>query len=528
MRAIAARAIGPARPAKRASQASASSERCGAERLSVSALLEGFLRTAAARGSAPALRDGSGATSYEELVDRCRGVAQYLENAGWAGGRVALLVAGAAFPVGVFGVLLSGSTVVPLSPLHPLAEQEGFVRASGARGLLRSRACAPGPSGIPGALLDDIAPLRKDEFQGGAAGQETALILYTSGTTGKPKGVLLTHDNVHALSSLLGKAWGFTDRDTLLHALPLHHLHGIGVSLLVALATGAQTVLMPRFDPAAVWEAMGSATVFMGVPTQHRRLLDVFDAAGAPVRERWRGHARGLRLITSGSAALPVALAERWRTLTGAYPLERYGMTEVGIALANPLDGERRPGTVGHPLPGMQVRLVTEGGREALPGEIGEIQVRGPTVFAGYDGDPDATAASFDGDWFRTGDTATVTTEGYVKILGRTSLEILKSGGYKLSALEIEEVLRECPAVADIAVVGVPDPTWGDLVVAVVVPAVGRDAEVAEPRLRAWAKERLAPYKVPKRVVLTEALPRNALGKVQKPELIRWATDRVR
>lgn len=218
----------------------------------------------------------------------------------------------------------------------------------------------------------------------------------------------------------------------------------------------------------------------------------------------------------SGSAALPVRTLERWRELTGHTLLERYGMTEIGMGLSNPLHGERRPGSVGLPLPGVEVRLVDEAGAPLLPGVAGEIQVRGPGVFLEYWGQPEATSAAFQEGWFRTGDTA-VLEDGSYRILGRTSLDILKSGGYKISALEVEEALREHPAVAECAVVGIEDPEWGQRVAAAVVPREGRSLELAE--LRAWARERLAAYKLPSRLLLLPELPRNAMGKVNKPAL---------
>jgi malonyl-CoA/methylmalonyl-CoA synthetase len=219
--------------------------------------------------------------------------------------------------------------------------------------------------------------------------------------------------------------------------------------------------------------------------------------------------------VTSGSAALPVTVGDRWRALTGAYPLERFGMTEIGVGASNPLDpAGRRPGTVGPPLPTVETRIVDD-----------ELWIAGPSVFAGYHDKPEATRDAFvveDGRrWFKTGDTVARDDDGYLRILGRTSVDILKSGGYKLSALEIEEVLREHPAVADAAVVGLPDATWGERVVACVVPREGRHAECTEDGIRAFAKERLAPYKVPKQVVPMRELPRNALGKVLKPELVK-------
>jgi malonyl-CoA/methylmalonyl-CoA synthetase len=289
------------------------------------------------------------------------------------------------------------------------------------------------------------------------------------------------------------------------------------------LGAGASAHLLPQFDAERIWESLADATLFMGVPTMYMKILAAFDAADAKTQARWSGNARRLRLATSGSAALPVTLGERWRAIAGAYPLERFGMTEVGVGLSNPLEGARKPGMVGLPLETVEARIVDDKGIDA---PTGELWIRGPSVFAGYWKREDATAAAFvdgDGDsgarWFKTGDTVTRDEDGYFKILGRTSVDILKSGGYKLSALEIEEVLREHASVAEVAVVGVPDETWGERVVACVVARAGYACD--ESVLRAFAKERLASYKVPKEVVALGELPRNAMGKVVKPELVK-------
>jgi malonyl-CoA/methylmalonyl-CoA synthetase len=253
----------------------------------------------------------------------------------------------------------------------------------------------------------------------------------------------------------------------------------------------------------------------MAVPTIHAKLFAALDDADARTRLAWTEAAHALRLVTSGSAALPVTVGQCWTDLTGAYPLERFGMTEIGVGTTNPLDpAMRRPGTVGLPLPTVATRIIED-----------ELWVSGPSVFAEYHGKADATAGAFvvEGDkrWFKTGDTVSVDADGYYRILGRTSVDILKSGGYKLSALEIEEAMREHPAVLEVAVVGVPDATWGERVVACVVPRPGRSDECAEEALRGFAKERLAPYKVPRSVVLMAELPRNTVGKVIKPVLVR-------
>jgi malonyl-CoA/methylmalonyl-CoA synthetase len=251
----------------------------------------------------------------------------------------------------------------------------------------------------------------------------------------------------------------------------------------------------------------------MAVPTIYARLLAAWDAASPDVRRRWSAGASGLRLMVSGSAALPVGVLARWRDATGHVLLERYGMTEIGMALSNPLDGERRPGFVGRPLPGVAARLVDEQGAEVAEGVPGEIEVRGDTVFVEYWRRPDATREAFRDGWFRTGDVA-IREAGSWRILGRQSVDIIKTGGYKVSALEIEDVLREHRSVRECAVVGVADEEWGERVAAVVVAAAGEAPTLEE--LRAWAASRLARYKLPTRLRLADDLPRNAMGKVVK------------
>jgi malonyl-CoA/methylmalonyl-CoA synthetase len=483
-----------------------------------------------AESTRPIAHDAGGTTSWADAIARADRVASALLEGQptLEGARVALLVApGADFIAGLFGVLRAGGCAVILSPLHPPPETAYFCADAGVRTILASPELAPRLEGIAG----DRRVLRTDALPvGPGAGSilarpqqgDPALQLYTSGTTGKPKGAVITHENLAMQQELLGEAWAWREGDVLLHVLPLHHLHGLGIAMLSALGAGASVRFMP-FEARATWDAMAHATVFMAVPTVHAKLVAALDEADAATRARWTANARALRLVTSGSAALPVTLGERWRALTGAYPLERFGMTEIGVGAANPLAPERRrAGTVGLPLPTVKTRIVGDDGREA---DTGELWIAGPCVFAEYHGRPDATGAAFlqEGDvrWFKTGDTVARDPDGYLRILGRTSVDILKSGGYKLSALEIEEALREHEAVAEVAVVGVPDVVWGDRVVACVVARPGRESECAEGVVRAFAKERLAPYKVPKQVIVMAELPRNAVGKVVKPELVK-------
>jgi malonyl-CoA/methylmalonyl-CoA synthetase len=476
-----------------------------------------------AESSRPAVHDLAGTATWKGTGEAADRVAAGLLDGrrSLEGERVALLVSpGFSFLACFFGVLRAGGAVVVLSPLHPAPETKYFCEDAGVRTIVASPElagrCAFLASERRVVLAEALLAARS---RGAVAADpredDPALQLYTSGTTGKPKGAVITHANLAVQQALLAEAWGWGDDDVLLHVLPLHHMHGLAIALLSAVGAGAATRFLPAFDARAAWDALGRSSVFMAVPTIHAKLFEAFDAADTATRARWEAHARGLRLVTSGSAALPVTIGERWRGLTGAYPLERFGMTEIGVGTSNPLEPTgRRPGTVGLPLPTVATRIVDD-----------ELWIAGPSVFAGYHERLEANREAFVVEhgtrWFKTGDTVARDPDGYVRILGRTSVDILKSGGYKLSALEIEEVLREHAAVAEVAVVGVADATWGERVVACVVPREGREDECAEDALRSFARERLAPYKVPKQVVHLRELPRNAVGKVIKPELAK-------
>jgi malonyl-CoA/methylmalonyl-CoA synthetase len=358
----------------------------------------------------------------------------------------------------------------------------------------------------PAAGLD-VAPL--DPAVARAAG----LLAYTSGTTGRPKAVPLGHANVLSSIRAVMRAWRWSRDDVLVHALPLFHQHGLG-GLIASLLAGGRAVLFSRFDPAVVCDAIAAerATVFLGVPAMYERLVgwDGFAAAALD----------SLRLVVSGSAPLSPALARRVEAVVGQVPLERYGTTESGLDVSNLDDGPRRPGTVGIPLPGIELRVVDGGGDAVAEGEDGEIVVRGPQVFAGYRGDPSATAAAFfDGGWFRTGDIGRVDpADGWLSITGRAK-DLIISGGMNVYPREVELALEEFDAVARAAVVGVPSERWGEAVMAAVVPAPG--ARLDEEELLAFASERLAPYKRPKRVVAVDELPVNHMGKVQSDEVIK-------
>ncbi len=348
-----------------------------------------------------------------------------------------------------------------------------------------------------------------------------AMILYTSGTTSRPKGVVTTHRNVAAQIITLVEAWGWHADDRILNVLPLHHTHGIINILSCALWSGAVCEFLPQFGPERVWQRFteGGLSLFMAVPTIYSRLIAVWEKMPEAARRKCSASCRKFRLMVSGSAALPVDVFKKWQQLSGHTLLERYGMTEIGMALSNPLEGERRAGTVGQPLPGVMVRILDEAGREIeKEGLQGELQVKGPNVFLEYWRRPGETQAAFIDDWFKTGDIVTVE-DGYYRILGRSSVDIIKTGGYKVSALEIEEILRTHEKIRECAVVGVPHPEWGECVCAAIT--LHPNCTLTLEELRTWGKQRLASYKVPNRLKVMQSLPRNVMGKVTKPEVRR-------
>lgn len=342
-------------------------------------------------------------------------------------------------------------------------------------------------------------------------------MLYTSGTTSKPKGVVTTHRNIKAQITSLVKAWEWNRDDYILNMLPLHHLHGILNLLLCPLWSGAVCELQPEFDEKVVWESFRNKplTLFMGVPTMYYRLIDYWERVDSYEKKILSEQCGKLRLMVSGSAALPVKTLEKWRSVTGHTLLERYGMTEIGMALSNPLHGRRIPGSVGKPLPGVKVELFDENDQEiGVPEQPGEIRVKGDGVFLEYWNRPEDTKKAFADGWFKTGDIAVRDREGYYRIMGRDSVDIIKSGGYKISALEIEEVLRNNPAVKECCVVGIPDEEWGERVAALIIPEQG--SEISAEAVREWSRQKLAVYKIPTRYRFVKELPRNIMGKVLK------------
>jgi malonyl-CoA/methylmalonyl-CoA synthetase len=368
------------------------------------------------------------------------------------------------------------------------------------------------PHGLPLRGLRDTFLENHSELLDHQANDDTAIIIYTSGTTGRPKGAEITHGNLISNLQSLHVAWGWRPDDILLHILPIFHVHGLFVALHGALHAGATTLLMREFDARKVLQTLvdKQCTVFMAVPTIHSRLLDVPDAKQFDLSH--------VRLITSGSDRLPDEVFEGFQQTFGYTLLERYGMTETGMNCSNPLNGERRIGSVGLPLPGVEVRIVDSATKKALPGgEIGELEIRGPNVFKGYWQQPEKTSESFTTDgWFHTGDLGYLEADGYLTLCGR-SKDLIISGGLNIYPPEVERVLAEHPSVAACAVIGCPDREWGENVTAVIVLNRGESATGEE--LIRFCRERLAPYKSPKSIVFRNELPRNAMGKVQKAEL---------
>jgi malonyl-CoA/methylmalonyl-CoA synthetase len=475
-------------------------------------------------GGSAAVFDSQGAFTYHELLDASSRVATTL-----LAGREDLHEVRVTFSVtpgfpwvaALWGIWRAGGVAVPLPLNSTKPELEYFIGDTAASMLVFDVHAAPVLAPI--AAARSIRALSYEQllaFQSAELPEiireRRAIILYTSGTTSRPKGVVTTHANITAQIISLVEAWEWSADDSILLCLPLHHVHGIINVVSCALWSGATCQMLPRFDANAVWDRIAGSTItlFMAVPTIYAKLITAWDEASPARRAELTRACARLRLMVSGSAALPVSTLRRWKEISGHTLLERYGMTEIGMALSNPLRGERVPGSVGTPLPNVKVQLVGENGKPVLPGTPGEIEVRGPGVFAEYWGKPDATRDAFRDGWFRTGDTAVIE-NGRYRILGRTNVDVLKTGGHKVSALEIEEALREHPAVAECAVVGVPDPEWGERVAAAVVLREGDVLDLAS--FRAWAKEFLATHKLPSRLLVLDALPRNAIGKVMKP-----------
>lgn len=422
--------------------------------------------------------------------------------------RVAVLATPTAATVeSIVGCLLAGISVVPIPADVGIAERTHILRDSAAQAWLGQR-----PEDLGGLPHVPLRSRVGSATSGCAepADTTTALIIYTSGTTGPPKGVQLSQAALAADLDALAEAWQWSSDDVLVHGLPLYHVHGLVLGLLGSLRIGNRFVHTGKPTPAAYAAARGS--VYFGVPTVWSRVVADAPAAAA---------LRPARLLVSGSAALPVPVFDRLVELTGHAPVERYGSTESLITLSTRVDGERRPGWVGRPLSGVQTRLVDEDG-QPVPHDgqsIGRLLVRGPTLFDGYLNRPDATAEAFDAQgWYRTGDVAVIDAAGMHRIVGRESVDLIKSGGFRVGAGEIETALLGHPGVAEVAVVGMPDPDLGQRIVAFVVPSAA--ASVHPEELINYVGQQLSVHKRPREVRFVHSLPRNGMGKVLKKSLL--------
>jgi malonyl-CoA/methylmalonyl-CoA synthetase len=486
----------------------------------------------------PALETGHAVVlTYGALIERAGQAANALSALGVEpGDRVAAQIDKSTDGIVLaLACLRAGAALLPLNTAYTLGELEYFLGdAEPALTLCRpellpsvrklaDKLGLPGVESLgaahDGTFAEKIAAAPADFATIPCAENDLAAILYTSGTTGRSKGAMLTHENLSSNALALIECWRFTAADRLIHALPIFHTHGLFVAVNVALLSGATMIFQNRFDPDAVIAAMPRATSLMGVPTFYTRLLDHSGLS--------REVCANMRLFVSGSAPLLAETHAAWRERTGFSILERYGMTETNMITSNPYDGERRAGTVGFSLPGVSVRISeAESGAPVPPGGIGVIEVKGPNVFRGYWRMPEKTAQEFRPDgYFITGDLGRVDSDGYIHIVGRAK-DLVISGGFNVYPKEIEDHIDAIDGVLESAVIGVPHPDFGEGVTAVVVPR--RDAEVSEEAILSALTGRLAKFKAPKRVFFVESLPRNAMGKVQKAALRETYKDTFR
>ncbi|CRG86582.1 Acyl-CoA synthetase family member 3, mitochondrial [Talaromyces islandicus] len=441
-----------------------------------------------------------------------------------------------------WAVWAAGGVCVPLCTTHPVKEllytitdslpslviiHPAFEKVEPA--LREAVADIPFARFTPLSSSHDEAAILLPPFHDSWSLDRRALMIYTSGTTSNPKGCVTTHKNITFQASCLVQAWKYSPSDRLIHVLPLHHVHGIINGLTASFLSGATVEMYPKFDPKTIWERWqdkGSSTMFMAVPTIYSRLVDYFDShiRSTDAETSSREGAKALRLIVSGSAALPTPIKTKFAEITGQVLLERYGMTEIGMGLSCGLDASQRlDGSVGWPLPGVQVRLTVKetGAIVEAPNEDGMIEVKGDNVFLEYWNKPEATAKEFTSDgWFKTGDVARRENNGAYYIQGRASVDLIKTGGYKVSALEVERKLLSLPSIQEVAVVGVADEEWGQRVAAVIKPRGDADS-IQLATLRKALKEEMAPYKIPSILKIVDSIERNAMGKVNKKDLLK-------
>ncbi|XP_076825617.1 malonate--CoA ligase ACSF3, mitochondrial-like [Clavelina lepadiformis] len=520
--------------------------------------LQKFLPFAAAKfKEKTAVIDSNRSYTYLELLHLSFTVKDLLGKDGGDGQRIAFLTPhDASYIVCQWASWLNKAIAVPLHSKHPLTELEYVLSNCQANTILSvdphqemadqlARKLNINHVPLPKELLLHPKPplgISVDDIDDEEVAKNPAMIVYTSGTTGPPKGVVHNHSALHAQTSCMTEAWKWSDEDVALHVLPLHHVHGIINMLLCPLSVGATVVMEPQFNPKEIWDYFlhnkdAAINVFMAVPTIYAKLIEYFES-NKMCEEEAKSKCQDIRLMVSGSASLPTPILERWRNITGHTLLERYGMTEFGMGLTNSYDGRRVPGAVGLPFPGISAKILRtdehgridankcivrfDGGQvvDKMPGQEGvdgELLIKSPSMFQGYWGNKGATEESFLDDWFVTGDTASFADDVF-RISGRSSVDIIKSGGYKISALDIERLLLHHPSISEVAVVGIPDEIWGQKIAAILKLKAG--LEVSEKDLQNWCRGRMANYKIPREMLFVENIPRNAMGKINKKQLI--------
>lgn len=531
-------------------------------------------------GDKTALRDMHGDYTYRGIFLSAKQFANELNELLGEGKqeRVAFLLPNdASYVIVQWACWISGQIAVPLSDQHPSSVLDYYVSDADAKVIITNMEYLPLIESVAEKskrrliVFDDVLRVLAMKVDGKIANNKSdhefensleagvkgnfynnsnAMFIYTSGTTSKPKGVVLSHKNLQAQVNSLVSAWKYNSKDIVLHTLPLNHVHGVINLLLCPLYVGARCIMLPRFESSSVWSQLIAVNlqnsertnVFMAVPTIYMKLIQDYEqlfSKQPKIKEYiYNVCSTKIRLMVSGSAPLPKPIFDRWEEITGHRLLERYGMTETGMTLTNPLEGERIPGTVGTPFPGVEVRITKAEAQSGCDTAVlvhgtaeksnvvmktsdpvsGDLQIKGPSVFKEYWKKPDVTAKSFTSDgWFKTGDTVQYE-NGIYKILGRTSIDIIKSGGYKVSALEVETAILGHPDIIDCAVVGISDSTWGQKVAAVVV--LRENTEVILSQLRIFGKKSLPHYAVPTVLKVVEKIPKNNMGKVNKPYIL--------
>lgn len=509
--------------------------------------------------------DEFGPVAYGKLNSRSSNVANILENKlsrnnnGNRQHTISILCGNdSTFSEAIFGVWKSGNIAVPLCKSHPSPSLEYCIKDSESSALITTKTFLDKAQNYTNRnhvevfLLDEIFSSNfsvEDEifsdYDECEMLSQDAMILYTSGTTGFPKGVVHTHSSIISQVNTMLGPWKWSEDDCILHILPLHHTHGLVNCLFCPLAIGAQVKMLPKFDVGTVWQTLlsGNVNVFMAVPAIYAKLSDFYQQNSAQFENiDVKGElVKNIRLMVSGSAALPNNVLNDWFEISGHLLLERYGMTEIGMALGNPYEPSyRTPGFVGNPLPGVEVRITEQDSDKVLltgshnctsimePSNSqfsGDLQIKGPTVFKHYYNKMEDTKKEFTSDgWFKTGDVAAFEpSKNSYRIVGRSSVDIIKSGGFKIGALEVERILLEHPSIKDVAVLGVEDETWGQRVGAVIVLKDGVDENFVVSDLKTWASNHMSSEMIPTLFKGMDELPRNAMGKVNKKDLVKIA-----